>query len=266
MDENKISKRTIFRLLLSILAIAAILGVFYLTAYLLGWTRLTQEELQAFVSETGATAPLIFIVISFLQVTFVPIPSSVTIIAGSYIFGFWPSFLYSYIGIVIGSLFAFLLGRALGRPFVYWAFGGKDEAERYIKRLKGKETVVLFFMFLLPAFPDDALCSLAGILPITMLKFTVIQLLTRVTTILGTLFFMSGEIIPYSGWGLAIIIAVAIISIIAFIICFKNAEKINAAFDKFTERVSKRLTGGKEIADTDIDTENIPADKGENKD
>ncbi len=240
MNENKISKKTILRLLFSLLVMVAILGAFYLVAYLLGWTKLTKEELQTFLSAKGAIAPLIFIGISFLQVTFIPIPSAATIIAGSYLFGFWQCFLYSYIGIVAGSLFAFFLGKLLGRPFVYWACGSKEEAEGYMQRLKGKETVVLFFMFLLPAFPDDALCALAGILPITWLQFIFIQLITRVTSILGTLLFMSGEIIPYGGWGLAVIIVVAVLSVVAFILCFKNAEKINAAFDKFMDKLTKK--------------------------
>lgn len=246
MNENKISKKTIVRLLLSLLVMAAILGAFYLIAYWLGWTKLTKEELQDFLSSKGAIAPLIFIGISFLQVTFIPIPSAVTIVAGSYLFGFWQCFLYSYIGIVAGSLFAFFLGKLFGRPFVNWACGSKEDAESYMKRLKGKETVVLFFMFLLPTFPDDALCALAGILPITWFKFIFIQVTTRITSILGTLIFMSGEIIPYNGWGIAVIIVVAILSITAFIFCFKNAEKINDKFDKFMERVSQKFHRNKE--------------------
>ncbi len=241
MNDNKISKKTILRLLLSVLIMAAILGAFYLVAYLLGWTKFTQDELQAFLSSKGAVAPLIFIGISFLQVTFIPIPSAVTIIAGNYLFGFWQSFLYSYVGIITGSLFAFFLGKLLGRPFVNWACGSKEDADSYMKRLKGKETVVLFFMFLLPTFPDDALCALAGILPIGWAKFIFIQATTRVTSIFGTLIFMSGEIIPYNGWGIAIIVVVAVLSIIAFILCFKNAEKINQTFDKSMDKIIKKM-------------------------
>ncbi len=240
MSEKKFDKKIILRLSLSLLVIVAILGVFYLIAYLLGWTKLSKEELQAFLASKGAIAPLIFIAMSFLQVTFVPVPSSITIVVGNYIFGFWESFIYSFIGIVLGSLFAFFLGRIAGKPFVNWAFGGKEEAEKYMKRLKGKEKVVLFFMFFLPMFPDDALCALAGILPITWIQFIIMQIVTRITSILGTLFFMSGEVIPYSGWGLAVIIIVAIASILAFIICFKYAEKIENAFDRLMNKIVKK--------------------------
>jgi uncharacterized membrane protein YdjX (TVP38/TMEM64 family) len=238
---NKIDKKSVLRLVLSFLVIVGILALFYLISYILGWTKLSKDQLREFIASTGVFAPLVFIAVSFLQVTFVPVPSAVTIVAGSYLFGIWLSFLYSYIGIVLGSLFAFFLGKKCGRPFVNWAFGSKEQADEYMARLKGKEKVVLFFMFLLPTFPDDALCALAGILPITWFQFICMQLVTRVTSILGTLFFMSGEIIPYTGWGLAVIITVAILSIVAFIICFKHAEKINKGFDNFTEKISNKL-------------------------
>jgi uncharacterized membrane protein YdjX (TVP38/TMEM64 family) len=177
-------------------------------------------------------APLVFIAISFLQVTFIPIPGAVTILAGSYLFGAWLSYLYSYIGFMLGSIVAFWLGKKIGRPFVNWVFGSKEEVDSYLARLKGKEKVCLFFMFLLPMFPDDALCAIAGILPISWTEFLIMQIITRATSIAGTLFFMSGEIIPFHGWGLVVIGLVAVLAIVAFIICYKNAEKLNAAFDK----------------------------------
>ena len=108
---NKIDKKTVLRLVFSFLVIVGILALFYLISYILGWTKLSKDQLREFIASTGAFAPLVFIAVSFLQVTFVPVPSAVTIIAGSYLFGMWLSFLYSYIGIVLGSLFAFFLGK-----------------------------------------------------------------------------------------------------------------------------------------------------------
>ncbi len=241
MNETKSYRKIVVRLIIFAIALVAILGVFYLVAHLLGWTQMTKEEIQDLLASTGATAPLIFIAMSFLQVTLIPIPSNITILVGSYLFGVWKSFLYSYIGIMAGSLFAFFLGKTLGKPFVHWVFGSKEESEKYMQRLKDKETVVLFFMFLLPIFPDDALCALAGILPIGWTKFICMQLITRVTTICGTLFFMSGEIIPYNGWGLAVLLTVAIISLLAFIICYKHADTINKTFDTWINKLTQKL-------------------------
>ena len=231
------TKKIILKLIISALVIGLIVGGAYLIFHFLGWTDLSQEQLQAFISSTGAIAPLVFIAVSFLQVTFVPIPGAVTIIAGSYLFGPWLSFLYSYIGMFFGGLFAFFLGKVIGRPFINWVAGSNEKADGWIKKLKGREKVFLFFAFLLPLFPDDLLCSIAGVLPISWLEFIIMQLITRTTSIGATLLFMSGEIIPYGGWGLPVLIILGIIAIAAFILSLIYAEKINAVFDKFINKL-----------------------------
>lgn len=239
--EKKIDiKSIIIKIIISLLVIGLIiLGLYFLFKYL-GWTNLTKEELQAKIASTGLFAPIVFIVASFLQVTFIPIPSTVTIIVGNYLFGFWLSFLYSYIGIIIGSILAFYLGRWIGRPFVNWVVGDSKAVDEYLIKMKNKEKVILFFMFLLPLFPDDALCSLAGILPISFLTFLFMQLLTRATSILGTLFFMSGEIIHYDALGITIIVIVCILALVAFYLSYKYADKINEIFYNIMDKITFR--------------------------
>ncbi len=233
-------KKTILRLAFSCLIILIILIIAYIFFSALGITKLTREQIQDYIEATGAVAPLVFIGISFLQVTFVPIPGALTILVGNYIFGPWLSFLYSYLGMMLGGILAFYLGRLLGRPFINWVAGGKKVADGWIKRLKGKEKVFLFFAFLLPLFPDDLLCSIAGILPISFLTFLIMQLITRATSIAGTLFFMSGELIPYNGFGWLFIIIITIISVVLFVLGIKYADKLNGLFDKFINKITKR--------------------------
>ena len=108
------------------------------------------------------------------------------------------------------------------------AGGGVEQADEWLKRLKGRETVFLFFAFLLPVFPDDLLCSVAGILPIRFSTFMIMQVITRFTSIGASLLFMSGEIIPFHGWGLIVLGTVGIICVIAFILGMKYADKLNA--------------------------------------
>lgn len=220
------------------LIVVAIVAVGYGILYLLGWTDISREQLQEFMLSTGWIAPLIYIVISFMQVTLVPIPAAITILAGNYVFGPWAAFVYSYIGTLIGGMFAFLLGKWLGKPFVNWITGSQEETDKWLKKLKGKENVLLFFMFLFPFFPDDLLCSVAGILPISWLGFFLMLVVTRATSAGGTLLFMSGEFIPFEGWGLIVLGAVAIVGIAAFIICFKHADAVNAWYDNLLQKIT----------------------------
>ena len=235
---KKENKDIIIRLLISALVIGALVLGVYLIFYFLGWTKLTKEDLQTFISSTGAVAPLVFIAVTFAQVSLIPIPGAVTILAGSVLFGFWKSFLYSYIGMMIGSVVSFALGRVIGRPYVNWVVGGKDKADEWIKKLNGRENVFLFFAFFLPLFPDDILCAVAGALPIKWLTFIIMQVITRATSILATMLFMSGEIIPFHGWGLIVLGALAIVCVAAFIISIKYSEKLNTFFSNFIDRIT----------------------------
>lgn len=240
MVKDKENLKILLRFFISVVIVGAIIGVVYLIMHLLGIDDLTQEELREYIASFGVWAPIVYIIISFLQVTFIPIPSGVTILAGNYVFGPWVAFICSYIGCVLGSLVAFWLGRAIGRPFVNWVVGSEAKVDLWIKRLKGREKVLLFFMFLLPFFPDDVLCSIAGIMPISWFGFTIIQLLTRCTSVACTIIFMSGEIIPYEGWGLVVIITACLICMVAFLLSLKYSEKINAYVDNFAKKHFKR--------------------------
>ena len=232
------TKKMIVKLILSVIVIGLVVLAAYLIMRHFGLTNISQEDLQSFIASTGAVAPIIFIVISFLQVTFVPIPGAVTILAGNYVFGGVGSFLYSYIGMFAGAMFAFALGRWIGKPFVNWLAGGQEKVDEWLAKLKGRELVLLFFMFLLPFFPDDLLCSLAGILPIGWGTFTVMQIITRLTSVGFTLLLMSGEFIPWHGWGLVVLACIGILAVVAFIISYRNADHIN----HMLERVSDNIT------------------------
>lgn len=241
-DKRKQIVKSILKLLLGLIVIGLFVSAFLLILYYgfnISISDLrNRDKMQEFVKSYSSYSILIFILISFLQVTFVPIPSTVTILAGNYLFGMWKSFLYSYIGMIIGSIVAFLLGRLVGRPFVNWVVGSKEKVDMYLEKLKGKGNVLLFFMFLLPLFPDDILCSVAGITSMSWFTFIVMQLITRFTSIGATLLFMSGEFIPYSGWGIPVLIILGIIIVILFIISFKYANQIN----NFLGNISLKIT------------------------
>ena len=239
MDKQE-RKTLIKKLIVTGAGIVFIIGLLYLLFYKLGLTNIGQEELQEFISSTGVIAPLIYIIVTFLQVIVIPLPTTIAVLVGSYLFGPLLAFLYSYIGLVAGSLTAFYLGKVLGRPFINWLSGGKEETDKWMGRLHGKETIVLFFMFLFPMFPDDLLCAIAGISPISFLGFLFMQIVTRATTVISTIIFMSGDIIPFNSWGIPVIVAGFVLCFVAFIYCFKNSDRINNYFKKLNDRLFKK--------------------------
>lgn len=237
---NVKNNEIIKKLGVSVVVLIAILIATYFLFRRLGITTLTREQIQTYVQNSGAFAPLAFILISFLQVTFIPVPGMITILAGCYVFGAWQALLYSYIGMFLGSIVAFALGRIIGKPYINWVAGGKQKANEWFKKLNGREKVFLFFAFLLPYFPDDLLCSVAGALPIKWRTFIIMQLITRFTSIGATLLFMSGEVIPYRGWGIVAVIFISIVAISIFVLSIIYAERINDFFDGIINKFNSK--------------------------
>ena len=191
MTKNK--KQIITKITISSIILILLILLVYTFFKEVGITSISKEQIQAYISSKGILGPFLFILISFLQVTFIPIPGLVTIVAGFYLFGIWKAFIYSFIGIFLGSICAFILGRKLGKPFIYWIVGTQKKVDAYLEKINNKEAKFLFLMFLLPLFPDDLLCLVSGISTIKFIDFSSILIITRLTTIGTTLLVISGD-------------------------------------------------------------------------
>ena len=134
--------------------------------------------LRAYIDRSAPYSHLTFFVVQLLSVVLTPIPSNLTAAAGGLLFGTWPAFFLTYGAVMAGSLLVFWLARTLGRDFVDRVVSRKL-AEKYQKVIREKTTVFLALAFLLPYFPDDMLCILAGLTPITFGRFALLALFTR---------------------------------------------------------------------------------------
>src|SRR5437660_1626558 len=79
---------------------------------------LDKTFLKETLREWGILAPIIFMGMQALQVIVAPIPGELTGILGGYLFGEWAGLLYSTIGLTVGSVAAFAIGRWLGTRYV----------------------------------------------------------------------------------------------------------------------------------------------------
>lgn len=227
-----LEKEKIYKLLLS----AFFLIVFFLVVLFIviktDFITILQspELLQKFLQKTGAWMPILYIILQFLQVILLPIPSVVSTLAGVALFGPLKTTIYSLIGILSGSFVGFLIGRKLGYKAVAWLVG-EEELNEWLQKVKGKDNLILTLMFVLPLFPDDVLCFVAGLSTMSMKYFSVMILLSRLLSVSTTCF--SFELIPFNTWwGLLIWAAIFIVVIVAFIILYKNIDKINDYLQK----------------------------------
>ncbi|BAH81293.1 membrane-associated alkaline phosphatase [Streptococcus dysgalactiae subsp. equisimilis GGS_124] len=139
---------------------------------------------QAYLVKLGILAPCLFILIQIVQVVYPVIPGGLTCVLGHVVFGPFLGFIYNTVGIFIGSLISFMLARKYGAQFAK-IFVSDDTYNKYIPCLdKGKYFErFLAAAFILPGFPDDFLCMVAGLGKMSLRKFTAIFLLAKPVTL-----------------------------------------------------------------------------------
>ena len=141
------------------------------------WEKLTdlyhlfsdREQIRHLISSFGTSAPPVFMLIQVLQVIFAPVPGEATGFIGGYLFGALPGFIYSSIGLTVGSWINFLIGRFLGERYVRKLIPA-PKFQKIDGMIKRQGIIFLFILFLFPGFPKDYLCLALGLstLPIKL--------------------------------------------------------------------------------------------------
>jgi uncharacterized membrane protein YdjX (TVP38/TMEM64 family) len=146
-----------------------------------------KKSFAEFLTSLGSYSPIFFILLQALQVVIALIPGELTGIVGGYIYGAPFGFIFSTLGLALGSMVAFELARSVGRPFVE-----KFVNQKLIKKFEFLTTdtgaTLCFLLFLIPGFPKDVLCYLLGLSRIKLTAFLVLSTLGRMPgTLLLTL-------------------------------------------------------------------------------
>jgi uncharacterized membrane protein YdjX (TVP38/TMEM64 family) len=142
-----------------------------------------KERVQAFLKAAGPLAPLIFMAVQALQVVLAPIPGEATGFIGGYLFGVPLGMLYSTLGLTLGSVLAFALGRWLEHKFVARVVS-RETLERFDFLMERQGALIAFFLFVVPGFPKDYLCFILGL---SLMSWKLFLLLSTVGRLPGTL-------------------------------------------------------------------------------
>jgi uncharacterized membrane protein YdjX (TVP38/TMEM64 family) len=142
--------------------------------------RLYQDK--KFLKETvrawGWMAPLVFVAIQALQVIISPIPGEITGPVGGALFGVWLGLIYSTIGLTVGTLFCFWVGRKWGEPLVRpWLSEHHWNQMNFILEAEG--VIICFILYLIPGFPKDIISYLFGISPMPFWVFAIVSTVGR---------------------------------------------------------------------------------------
>ena len=227
---------TLYKALLGVLVLIALILFVLFILQKTGFLSLINdpERYKEYLSTTGAWMPFVYVLIQYLQVVVLPIPSVVTTVAGVVLFGPFLAAIYSFLGIVFGSITAFFVGRKLGVKAAAWTVG-EETLRRWQEKLKGKDNFILTAMLFLPMFPDDVLCFVAGLSSMSNAYFIIIIILARAVGVFGTCY--SFNFIPFNTWwGICVWVAIIAAIILLFLIVYKNTDKINSWIEKHVKK------------------------------
>lgn len=184
----------------------------------------------ALIDNAGPWGPIVFILIQIGQVFAAPIPGQVTGFVGGFLFGPVVGSIYATIGGTIGCTLVFILSRRLGRPFVE-RFVKAKTLDRFDYFTESGGALVLLIIFLVPIFPDDLICYVAGLTKIPLSRLILVALVGRIPGYV--VFSVTGSGAAQSNLTLVIVLVVAVVALAA--IAYWQRHRI--------ERFLKRLSG-----------------------
>jgi uncharacterized membrane protein YdjX (TVP38/TMEM64 family) len=186
------------------------------------------RAVEAWVAGWGWGAPLVFMALQIMQVLLAPIPGEATGLIGGYLFGAGASFIYSTIGLTVGSLLNFSLGRYLGQHFVRrWV--PQTYLERFDSLVRHQGVVALAAMFIMPGFPKDYLCLFLGVSTLPLPAFIALAGLGRMP---GTLLLsIQGAALSQQMYGL--LAAVLMLCLVLLALTYRYREKIQRWIEHF---------------------------------
>jgi len=232
-----------------VLLICFLTGLFVFLVYYYNsqiWAKVTKfhtlfydrTQLKALIRSYGAYSPVAYIFLQMMQVVIAPIPGGAIEFIGGYLFGAKAGFLYSMIGLLIGSSVAFSLARIFEKLAVEKVVS--LETRKKFDYLIGHEGLILsFLLFLIPGFPKDALCYILGLTPMHFGIFLFISLVGRVP---GTLMacLQGAKAFDHQYKALLILTGISTLVILIFYIYH---DEIHHAIKKLRGQEEKPLDG-----------------------
>ncbi len=139
------------------------------------------------IDSFGPYSPLAFILLQVVQVVVAPIPGAPVGFLGGYLFGVKWGFIYSTVGLTIGSWIAFRIAGIFERWLIR-KFASSKKFKKFDYLMEREGVIIGFFLFLIPGFPKDALCYILGLTPMRSGIFLIISTIGRMPgTLIATL-------------------------------------------------------------------------------
>ena len=200
-------RKLLTKILLIVVVIAVMAGAVYGLMVALGVN--TIDGLSDAVTQHGCWAYAIIVVLQVVQVVFIPISNQIITIPAIAVIGVWPAFFCSWLGIEIGTIALYLIGRYGGGTLLRWLLSDQTKVDKFKQAVTERK---LFYPvgMLIGVIPDDLLTTVAGAAHISFWYVLIVSVLTRGVCVFATVFGFG--VLTQTWWGV-MILAIAIVLI-----------------------------------------------------
>lgn len=133
-------------------------------------------------NSTGWVLWLVLWILFFLQTNLIQIPSvsllQISVHSGIEVLS-WQYILLVMSAYMGGCILSYWLGRWFGSKAVKWVAGSEEDFNKWSKFINEKGKIWYFITIVLPLFPDDILCLIAGSLKMDFGFYTLTNLIGR---------------------------------------------------------------------------------------
>lgn len=234
MSKKKKIFKTIGKFALLIAIVGAIAGISYGILYACGFT--TVDKFQQLRNDMGESIWFwaIIVALQVFQTIFIPISNQLITGATAILFNdqLWKVWLSAGVGITIGSIILYFLGRFGGAKLLKFLLGDEEQAEKCKKGMNKGKGFYIIGMFI-PFIPDDVLSVLAGmakykimfVIPLTIVaRFTCTAFTTWGVGLLTKYWWMWIVL----GFGIALMIFA---TIVVWKITFRKDKKVEKGIE-----------------------------------
>lgn len=166
-----------------------------------GWKWISDRQaVSEAIQGVGIWGPLILFLLFVLQTFLAFIPGQALMVASGYIYGFTGGLLITWFSLVVGGQAAFCLSRRYGRSFAE-KWNSSTTLKRWNKLSAGCGVLFFALSLVLPIFPNDAMCYVAGLGRISGRRFLAANMLGRfLASLIAVALGVYGWKIPWQAW------------------------------------------------------------------
>jgi uncharacterized membrane protein YdjX (TVP38/TMEM64 family) len=136
-----------------------------------------QQAVSVYLKSYGSLGPIVLFLLMVAQVFVAVIPGHALMVTAGYVYGGLGLFIV-IASTVIGSQIAFTVARWYGRDLIN-KLASPAVVERWNKTAQHQGVIFYFFTFVLPIFPSDLMCYVAGLATISPRRFLLANILGR---------------------------------------------------------------------------------------